>query len=250
MMKLSQQRLRDSAAARSLLRRLTSLIGPLPSTPTLELLYEHDTSFRRTYAEGLRITGTPDVIIAGYPKRFVRFYNTAQYFLATKHLDGSVIECGCWRGLSMFIFSTLEREHKAGFEGEGFYIVDSFAGLAPPGQHDGGVPEGAYACSMEDVRTHLSAFPKLQLTQGWLPQALSSLPDRKYRFVHIDVDHYEPIKGALEYFHPRLVAGGFILVDDYGSDTFPGARRAVEEFVQESDLPFVGLSSAQAVLWR
>jgi O-methyltransferase len=250
-MSVSRQKLRESAAVRGLLRRLTNLVGPPPSAPTLELMYEHDSSFRRAYAEGLKVTGTPDVIIEGYPKRFVRFYNTVQYLLATQHLDGDVIECGCWRGLSMYIFATLERERRPDFNGERFHIVDSFEGLAVPGLHDGNeVPAGAYACSKQDVRAHLAQFPALQLTQGWLPVVLGTLPARRYRFVHIDVDHYEPIKGALQYFYPLLVPGGFILVDDYGSDTFPGARRAVEEFASESKLPYVGLSSAQAVLWR
>ena len=45
-------------------------------------------------------------------------------------------------------------------------------------------------------------------------------------FVHLDVDLYEPTRACLDYFLPRLSPGGFVICDDYGAPTFPGAARA------------------------
>ena len=217
----------------------------------LNLIYEEDSDFRRFYAEGLAKTGTPDVLVDGYPKRFVRFYNTAQYFLASQRVEGTVVECGCWRGLSMFIFASLERLTRPHFKGAGFTIVDSFEGLGEPGHHDpASTPAGHFACDRDVVRGNLDAFPQVELVKGWIPEVLQSLPESRYRFVHVDVDHYGPIHGALEYFVPRLEPGGFLVVDDYGSGAFPGAKRAVEEYASRHRVPFVGLSSGQAVMWK
>ena len=51
---------------------------------------------------------------------------------------------------------------------------------------------------------------------------LETLAETRYRFVHIDVDIYEPTYACLEYFHPRMVEGGLIVIDDYGFPSWPG----------------------------
>jgi len=67
-------------------------------------------------------------------------------------------------------------------------------------------------------------------------------------FVHIDVDLYQPTLAALEYFYPRLAAGGIIVCDDYGSLSFPGAYKAVEEFSRKYNEPILRFTTCQAVI--
>ncbi len=76
----------------------------------------------------------------------------------------------------------------------------------------------------------------IQYHPGWIPESLSSVPDRTYKFVHVDLDLYEPIKGAVEYFYPRMVKGGIIVIDEYAIPRWPGARKAVDEFCQVNHL--------------
>jgi O-methyltransferase len=66
--------------------------------------------------------------------------------------------------------------------------------------------------------------------------------------VHVDVDLYEPTRACLEYFYPRMAAGGIILCDDYGTPAFPGARRAWLEFCEGAKLGFIALPTGQSVL--
>ena len=54
---------------------------------------------------------------------------------------------------------------------------------------------------------------------------------RKYSFVHIDVDLYQPTLDSHEYFFERLHKGGIIVCDDYGYSQFPGASLAVDKFI-------------------
>jgi predicted O-methyltransferase YrrM len=59
-------------------------------------------------------------------------------------------------------------------------------------------------------------------------------PELKISFLNLDVDIYEPSAAILEHLYPRVVPGGVVLLDDYG--TFPGETRAVDEYFGE-DLP-------------
>ena len=65
--------------------------------------------------------------------------------------------------------------------------------------------------------------------KGWIPCRFGEIADRRFAFVHIDVDLYEPTRDALEFFYPRLNEGAVLVVDDYGFTSCPGATRAAEE---------------------
>ncbi|HBH79257.1 MAG TPA: hypothetical protein DDY39_05465, partial [Nitrospira sp.] len=66
--------------------------------------------------------------------------------------------------------------------------------------------------------------------KGWIPDRFPEVKERRFAFVHIDVDLYQPIMDSLKFFFPRLLPGGIIVVDDYGYSIFPGAKKAVDEF--------------------
>ena len=73
-------------------------------------------------------------------------------------------------------------------------------------------------------------FEFVDLFPGWIPTRFSEVADRTFGFLSIDVDLYQPIRDALEFFYPRLCGGAIIYLDDYGFNDFPGARLAVDEF--------------------
>ena len=75
-----------------------------------------------------------------------------------------------------------------------------------------------------------------------------SAENEKFIFVHIDVDLYQPIKDALEFFYSRTLESGIIVLDDYGAIDFPGAKKAVDEFLQNKKDFFLPLPSGQAFL--
>ena len=66
--------------------------------------------------------------------------------------------------------------------------------------------------------------------------------------MHIDVDLYEPTRGCLEYFYPRLVEGGVMICDDYGAPLYPGAHKAWDEYCGQNDIAYVVLDTGQSVL--
>jgi O-methyltransferase len=63
----------------------------------------------------------------------------------------------------------------------------------------------------------------------------------EYAFVSLDVDLYQPILAGLEYFYPRLSAGGYIFIHDYNNARFSGVRMAVEAFLAHTHAPALPL---------
>jgi predicted O-methyltransferase YrrM len=222
--------------------------------PWSPLRDEGQAEFDRTYGEALAATGSHPIPF----KRRQRFLELARLLASTRGAAGAVAECGCFRGLSaLLLCQTLAAEQPA-FDGAGFHVFDSFAGLSEPMAQDA-IPEshpnrgplehmtqrGAFAATLDEVRRNLARFPGIAYHAGWIPAGFDGLAEQRYRFVHLDVDLYAPTRACLEYFHPRIAAGGAIVSDDYG---WPGARRAIDEFCAERALRCAVTASEQAVI--
>jgi hypothetical protein len=52
----------------------------------------------------------------------------------------------------------------------------------------------------------------------------------KISLLHIDVDVYDAAKCCLDYLFDKVVSGGVVILDDYGS--VGGETRAVDEFIE------------------
>ena len=83
----------------------------------------------------------------------------------------------------------------------------------------------------ESVKAYLSEFRNVFLYKGRCQDTCIQVELEKFHFVHVDMDLYEPIFFALNFFSSRLIIGGVIIVDDYGFKTCPGAKKAVDEFM-------------------
>jgi len=84
--------------------------------------------------------------------------------------------------------------------------------------------------------------------KGWLPETLAGVSGRQFRLVHIDVDIEQTTWDCLEFFYPRAVPGALLLFDDYGFHSCPGARKAVDAFLQGKPETLIELTTGQAVL--
>lgn len=149
-------------------------------------------------------------------------------------LPGDSVECGVFEGASSHLICAAY-EDRAGHR---HHVFDSFEGLSEPGAEDDPgsafVPRwqrGHLQAPLQVVRENLSRFPFVEYYPGWIPERFDAVAGRSFSFVHIDVDLYQPTKDSLEFFYPRLVPGGILLCDDYGSRQCPGAKRAFDEFI-------------------
>ena len=157
--------------------------------------------------------------------------------------EGDVAECGVYRGNTLLGMAVkiLRRDSNIRIFG-----LDSFEGLPDPSIEDrlkdGKMYEGALKGMFSDtsynellMKISLWGFSdNVRLVKGFFNNTLEQLSDRKFQLVHIDVDLYQSYKECLNFFYPRLVPGGYIVLDEYGHEnTFPGAKKAVEEFFSD-----------------
>lgn len=66
---------------------------------------------------------------------------------------------------------------------------------------------------------------RLILRKGYFPDTFQGLEKKKWRFVHLDCDLYEPMRKGLELFWPQIVPGGVLLVHDYNG-TYKGVKKS------------------------
>lgn len=92
--------------------------------------------------------------------------------------------------------------------------------------------------SLEKVKKLIaSENDNISYYKGYFPETVpEEFGDRKFAFVHLDADLFDPTLSGLEYFYPRMNKGGFMLVHDYNS--WIGARNAVDQFfVNKKEIP-------------
>ena len=150
--------------------------------------------------------------------------NIFEMLEAVKELrEGDYAECGVYQGF-------MAEKIAAGMNGIGtLWLFDSFVGHAEPSEFDDPIkhPKGRYAdTSPDEIKMKC---PKAVIVKGFIPETLCLVNSGKFRFVHIDLDHYLPTKAACEFFKPRMVAGGIIRFDDYSHGETPGATKAIDE---------------------
>ena len=181
-----------------------------------------------------------------------------QLLQSTADIGGLVVECGSYRGLSSYMLCSHLRLQDPSFDGSGFHIFDSFAGLSEPTADDAIADDlinaaelrqmtqaGQFAASLEVVKRGLKVFPGITYHPGWIPLTFAAMPEARYRFVHVDVDLYDPTLDAFTYFFPRLSPGGLIVSDDY---SWPGARMAINEYCGEHQIGLQLSSVGQAIV--
>ena len=212
--------------------------------------FEIDDDFNKRYMLGqekTQMTKTDNL------SRRERHYTLTQLIDSVGSLDGNVVECGCWRGLSAY--QTASILQKNSFSNT-FYIFDSFEGLSKFEEEDTplfGLEDEErrrkeFACGEDIVKENLKEFNFIDYKKGWIPTRFTEVEDEKFSFVHIDVDMYQPILDSFEFFYNRMVVGGVIVFDDYGFTYFPGAKKAVDEFMEDKDDFFIALPSGQAFM--
>ena len=166
------------------------------------------------------------------PNRVLNFFQMIE--AANRLPPGDYIELGSHRGFSLRVI------HRFMDPTRTLYSIDTFEGFderdiaIEKTKYDTPWTAGSFApTSVERVAKYVGdgSWPgNLKIIKGWFPESFQGLGDKRWRFVHIDFDLYQPIKAALETLWNPLLPGGVIMVHDYGSYGFPAARKAVDEF--------------------
>ena len=169
----------------------------------------------------------------------------AHYELSKKIIDlpGSIVECGVFRGGTLIQFASfrelLETENSRKIIG--FDVFGEFPeakNTADRKFRESWVEEtNNEFLTEEELAQSLvhKGIGNVELVKGDILETVKRYvdnhPELKIALLHIDTDIYEPAKEALNVFYDRVVKGGVVAFDDYG--TVGGETLAVDEFFGE-----------------
>jgi O-methyltransferase len=163
-------------------------------------------------------------------------------YLDRRAIPGDIVECGVWRGGNMMM---VKASRAASPIRRRLFLYDTFAGMTEPTDHDvdtlgrqsrpihrkrqrDGHNAWAYA-SLDEVMENFRRFRLLDddvvFSKGPVEETLlgDEVPD-EIAILRLDTDWYESTKVELEVLYPRLVPGGVLIIDDYGS--WLGAKKS------------------------
>ena len=182
------------------------------------------------------------------PGRLGKFLAHAKLYELSVNLPGDFAEVGVFKGASFSRFRKLARLFHPDYARK-FYGFDVF-GPFPDSDWEADDKmlaelrelDGSTSIGKSELETILEAqglADNVNLIEGdvtkTLPEFFDENPYTAFSIVNIDLDLYGPTKLALEFLYPRVVKGGVVILDDYAGG-FPGANRAVEEYLQEQSL--------------
>ncbi len=179
-----------------------------------------------------------------------RMYMVRNLLLSVGGLPGEWAECGVFKGSTSLIMAEYNKRYNLLDKGARIHLFDSFEGLSNPGQADSGTNmiEGDYRAGEQEVRKNLSDYDCFEFHAGWIPERFSDVSSKEFCFVHIDVDLYQPVRDSLEFFLPRMVKGGIVVLDDYGCKETPGALQATDEVARKYGCRVAALPFGQAFI--
>jgi hypothetical protein len=165
-------------------------------------------------------------------KQYLQSFSQIVY---AKNIPGSVCEVGVYRG-------GFAKDINRCFPDRTLYLFDTFEGYD---ERDVNIEKTKVTKALEAgylsftapeiVLSKMLHKEKCVIKKGFFPDTFD-LHDKKFCFVNIDVDLYQPTLAALELFYPRMEKGGIIVVHDYFFENINGASDAVDEFAQKYGL--------------
>ena len=142
-------------------------------------------------------------------------------------IAGSFAELGVYKGNSAKLMHMLAPERS-------LYLFDTFEGFSKEDLKSESHPQYSKLfkdTSLDYVKQFVGEAESIFYIEGHFPASTTQVDsDEKFSFVHLDCDLYDPIKAGLEYFYPRVVPGGMIVIHDYASGYWPGVKKAVDKF--------------------
>lgn len=235
--------------------RLTMLVTPPDRWPLYvdRYLLWYARGFERTYTYHGSFRYRVGPLLA-----FAHFMNK------TKDMPGDIAEFGVYQGGSLAAWAKNVklmdlRKHVYGFDSfEGYPDVAPIDTQGPDPKKSKSVFRGGLReTSYESVRAKIDGLGVgnvVTLVKGFYPESFKGYEHLRFCQVFIDCDLYEAHKAVLVYVYPRMVTGGIVMLEEYDDERFPGAKKALDEFLRDKPekmvvIPQLRLKDAVAIAY-
>ena len=148
-------------------------------------------------------------------------------------IPGDAVECGVYRGGSLLVTALWLEKRRLLKRVHGF---DLFTGLPEPSAADdrraleeAGRFSDTSLIGVQRLVERFGVGHRIRLVPGAFAETLAQAPV-PLSFIHLDCDLYASYRTALEALWPKLSPGGIVVMDEFQSPRYVGARRAIDEF--------------------
>ena len=196
-------------------------------------------------------------VFPAYTKRInlTRFLAYYELFRMIKNKPGWIVECGIYRGFSLFALGKFMEIFCMGDKTRKIIGFDNFSGfteLSPQDGHEnkectkivgGGNPGDFRDDFMEllDICNKDAFAPwveRIIVVEGniekTIPEYVEKNSGLRISLLHLDIDLYKPTNIALKHFYPRVVAGGLVVLDEYAHIDWGGESKAFEDYFENT----------------
>lgn len=152
-------------------------------------------------------------------------YNVYSLTERTHKIAGDIAEVGVYMGGSAKMILQAESEKVV-------WLFDTFTGLPATSNRD--MPnfyQGRFAWRADSVEDYLAEFDNFRIMEGFFPDTGKEIENKRFSFVHFDVDLYQSTLDCFRFFYPRMTPGGVMLSHDYIKAK--GVREAIDEFFSD-----------------
>ncbi|HEY4490290.1 MAG TPA: TylF/MycF/NovP-related O-methyltransferase [Candidatus Paceibacterota bacterium] len=159
----------------------------------------------------------------------------------TEKIVGDIAEVGVYKGGSAKLIREATEKK--------IYLFDTFEGLPETSSKDNQKKwqKGELYASLESVEAYLGKYQNIYFYKGLFPSTSGPVKDKKFSFIHLDVDLYESTLSCLEFFYPRMSNGGIIISHNY--QDLIGVRRAFDEFfIDKPEIILEPVGTSQALV--
>ena len=171
-------------------------------------------------------------------------------YLDNNNIDGDVVECGVYKGGTLAMILRFLNNLKISRKIYGYDKFEEGLRYIKLTSHDKTIKgESFLDFSNDNIHKNdkqknfnpIKYLPEIEsdnviLVKGDIHETLTkekNIP-KNIAFLRMDTDFYSSTKTQLEILFPRLVNGGVLHIDDYG--TCPGVKKAVDDYFQSESI--------------
>jgi O-methyltransferase len=175
-------------------------------------------------------------------------------YVVHNNIEGSIVECGVWKGGSMMaVAETLKKLNATHYP---LFLYDTYAGMTAPTDHDKAYNKESAAdllgkdlaikeesvvwafSTIEEVKANISKtqYPQnnIRFIEGDVLKTIPAADPGQIALLRLDTDWYESTKHEMEQLYPKLNKSGVLIIDDYGY--WKGSRKAVDEYLEANNI--------------
>lgn len=210
--------------------------------------FMRDAAFVKAYSRGVKA--------GGYDYHMHWRIHVALWVAScARRLDGDFVECGVNRG---FVSSAVMEWLDWDASGKMFFLLDTFGGgdaRSIATSSESGAQRGMcdprkceYTSDVAAVRANFATWKNVSIIVGFVPDILPCVKTKRVAYLHLDMNCAAPEFAAAEFFWPRLLPGGFILLDDYAYYGFRPQKLAMDEFAATHGVNILALPTGQGII--